>query len=343
MTPVYYPTAPAPLIPGTDAVFQEINMLAAHFNAQTLNLYPLSFPTRWFPPMLLGMHCQKELAKLDKAGDLHHVYHPLPRIFPILRNLAKPIVYSVIAGLDCARKLPAKKDMALPAAWIVGSTADADKLLAAGARKCRVIRPGINLQPFLSVPPPPVQPPFTILAGSAPWVPAQFHQKGFELLLNECAKRKDMKLILLWRGRMEPELRRKINALAINDQVEVVNQHVNVSEYLAKAHAAIVLADQARVVKSFPHSLIEALAAGRPVLVSRCIPMSEYVQENNCGTVLDDLTPESFDVALEHLRANYNEAAQLAKEVAARDFSTEQMISEVQSLYSEVLDTARVE
>jgi len=51
-----------------------------------------------------------------------------------------------------------------------------------------------------------------------------------------------------------------------------------VNKTLVSVHAAITLADREGIIKVYPHSLLDALAAGKPVLVSRAIPMADYVE-----------------------------------------------------------------
>ncbi len=332
---LYHLTSPAPVIADTDAVFQEVSSLCARFEAKSINLYPLPFPSRWFPPGMLGLHKLRQLKTLDAAIDLHHVYHPMPLIFPALRGLRKPIVYSVIAGLDSARALPAAELLQVPAAWVVSSKPDARRLLDAGARKCHVVQPGLDAAGFEQIPTPPQGPPFTILAGSAPWIPAQFRQKGFDILLAACARRSDIRLVLLWRGRLEKQLHRAIAEFGVADKVEVINRRVNVAECLAGCHAAAVLASHPRLVKAFPHSLVEALFAGRPVLISSCIPMAGYITEHGCGETVQNLTHCDFDAALAGLMARYESAAKSARESGLRDFSTEKMFATYQTIYEE--------
>jgi glycosyltransferase involved in cell wall biosynthesis len=336
MNVLYHLTSPTPAIPETDAVFQEIGALQGRFGGRAVNLYPLPFPTRWFPPGFLGLHRLPELRRLDRATDVHHVFHPLPRLFPVLRRLRKPIVYSVIAGLDPARRLPPAADLRAVAAWVVARPCDAQRLLDAGATRCRVIRPGLDLTRFTRVPPPPPLPPFTILAGSAPWVTAQFRQKGFDLLLDACARHPDLRLVLLWRGLLEADLRRRVAERGMGDRVEIVNRRTDVADLLGRCHAAVVLAEHPRLVKAFPHSLLEALAAGRPILASACIPISDYIRDTGCGEIVTDLTPSDFDSALTRLRAGYEAAARAAREVGGRDFALETMLAAFQALYDEI-------
>ena len=149
----------------------------------------------------------------------------------------------------------------------------------------------------------------------------QFAQKGFDLVLQEVQKRKDLRVVLLWRGMLRNELNGRIARLGIADRIEVLDGSVDVNAALAKVHAAAVLAETPKIVKAYPHSLLEALAAGRPVLVSRTIPMSDYVEAKGCGVVVEDSA--AFSAALDQLMTNYGRLQQSAQNLRAKDFTLE--------------------
>ena len=69
---------------------------------------------------------------------------------------------------------------------------------------------------------------------SAPWTRRQFELKGIDLLLEVVAKLPFLRVVLLWRGVLVEELIARIKRLGIEKSVEIVNQKVNVSDYLGK-------------------------------------------------------------------------------------------------------------
>jgi glycosyltransferase involved in cell wall biosynthesis len=174
-----------------------------------------------------------------------------------------------------------------------------------------------------------------LLAGSAPWTRAQFRSKGVEALLAAAKARPDLRLVFLWRGLLFEEMRVQVAQLRLQDRVEVINRRVDVNEVLARVHAAVVLADDATLVKSFPHSLLESLAAGRPVLVSRALPMADYVARTGCGQVVGAISPEEVLGAVERLEANYGAHRAAALQVGWRDFSREALVEAYGRLYLE--------
>jgi glycosyltransferase involved in cell wall biosynthesis len=101
--------------------------------------------------------------------------------------------------------------------------------------------------------------------------------------------------------------------MALASQVTLLSERVDVNEILANVHASITLATSPGIVKSFPHSLLESLAAGKPVLVSRAIPMADYVEKTGCGRVIEEVTPHDIFVAVESLAMEYDSAQATAR------------------------------
>jgi glycosyltransferase involved in cell wall biosynthesis len=131
---------------------------------------------------------------------------------------------------------------------------------------------------------------------------------------------------------MTEELQKRIRP-AFASRIEVVDRQCDVNTLLGGVCAAAVLAGTPGLVKSFPHSLIESLAAGKPVMVSRSIPMAEYVIREQCGVVVPSLEAGAFLEALQDLRENYRRYQSNALRVGRRDFSLEKFLGLYETLY----------
>jgi len=329
---LYHITSIVPPFPDTDAVFQEVKALESRFGGTTINLYPFKRPFRFFPRFLYGIHRRQELTKIESSFDLHHVFHPTPYIFPILKRLKKPIIYSVNAGIN-GHPLLKKKSLFIHT-LVISNKRDEAALQSCGVRNYRLILPGINTSRFSYTPPSSND--FVLLVSSAPWIPQQFKQKGIDALLEAVSRTTNMRLIFLWRGLLIKELEKRIKKFKVKDHVEIINKKTDVNKVLARSHATVVLAESSELVKAYPHSLLESLAAGKPVLTSQAIPMADFVQENRCGEVISKINVEELKRGIERLRENYDDYQKQAFVIGQRDFSLSTMLKAFEQLYSEI-------
>ena len=304
MSVLYHLTSPPPVLPGTDAVVQEAQALQARFGGEMVFLLPSSRSPTSFPRPFYGLHRLRTIKRLERGVALHHLYNSELYLFPVLRLFRKAVVYTVVSGFD-ATPLPPVGRLERLHKIVVQSERDLATLEERGLRNACVIRPGIDVSRFRHTPLSGGGD-FTVLAGSAPWTREQFRSKGVDALLQVAKQVPSLRLIFLWRGLLLHELEERVEALGLTERVEILNERVEVSSVLARAHAAIVLADWSRLVKAYPHSLIEALAAGRPVVVSKLIPMAEYVSQSRCGEVVDRLAEPQLRRAIERLREDYD-------------------------------------
>ena len=98
----------------------------------------------------------------------------------------------------------------------------------------------------------------------------------------------------------------RVKSFGLADRVEIIQETADISGILSHCHAAVVLSATSDQVKSYPNSLMESLAAGRPVLVSRSNPMSYYVEDNGCGKVIEDLCLEELINAILEIIEDYS-------------------------------------
>jgi len=330
---LYHLTIPRPQAPALDAVVQEVEALRAQLGGQILYLNPARRPGSRYPERLYGLHCLLSLRRREAAARLHHVYNPHPFFFPYLCWLRRPVVYTVTAGLKPNLSRRQLEKLARLAALVVSNERDQAALREWGLSNAYLVRPGIDTSRFSSAPPPP-GPGFTLLAGSAPWTEAQFHSKGVEALLAAAEARPDLRLIFLWRGLLFETMQARLAQRGLEARVEVIDRQVDVNALLARVHAAVVLAADATLVRAFPHSLLEALAAGRPVLVGRALPMADYVAQTGCGQVVEAVTPQAVLAAVAQLEARYAACRAAALQAGARDFSRPALIAAYRRLYA---------
>jgi glycosyltransferase involved in cell wall biosynthesis len=179
------------------------------------------------------------------------------------------------------------------------------------------------------------------MVGSAPWTKAQFYSKGVEALLEAAQLNPQLRLIFLWRGVLTDKMINRVERMNLSQQVEVIDKQVDVNQILAKVHASIALATTPGIIKSHPHSLLDSLAAGKPVLVSRAIPMSDYVEQTNCGQVVEQVTAADILASVNNLIQNYTRLQASARDAGQKDFSQQAMINSFQKVYHHALQNHR--
>jgi glycosyltransferase involved in cell wall biosynthesis len=334
MNILYHLTILPPRVPQAEALSQEIAVLRRQFGGEIMYLNPNIASPVYLPRLLFGFHKVAELRQREAEIDLHHVYNPDPFPFPILRFLRKPVVYSLSSGIG--QKRPNLRFLAKMTAVTVPDKRSCERLRGWGLPNVHLVRAGIESGRF-SHTPQPLDGKLRLLVASAPWTKAQFQSKGIDALLALAAKRDDIELICLWRGHLLAEMQHRVLAHSLGDRVQVIDRLVDVNDILATVHATVNLAANAALIKAYPHSLLDSLAAGKPVLVSRAIPMADTVAQTGCGVVVEAVTSEAIGQAVAELVVRYGEMVETAVRVGQRDFSLEAMIDSYHQVYRAAL------
>jgi glycosyltransferase involved in cell wall biosynthesis len=321
-----------PKVQGTDGLFTEIGYLKEFIGGDIISLYPARSLPPLIPASLFGMHKISAWKNYNNSVDIFHIFFPYLANFRFFQYLSKPIIYTIISGKD-VRRLPRSGP---PCTLVVSSLHEAEILRSRGILDVHVVRPGIDLSRIRVTPPPELDSEFVLLAGSAPWIRRQFDTKGFNLLLKVLKRLPKIKLICLWRGKLFREWSELVQSFGLADRVEIIQERADISGILSRCHAAVVLSATPDLVKSYPNSLMEALAAGRPVLISRCNPMSYYVDDNGCGKVIEDFRLEELIAAIVEIMDEYSTFAAAAL-VAGRGLSATRMIDDYRLLYQTVM------
>ena len=328
---------PIPDQPETDAYAQEIAVLRRRFGGESLYINPNNYLPRHLPIQIprpfFGFHQLIQLRRLGKAHRLFQIYSPTLYPYPILSLARRPVIYTLTGGAELKTH-----DIAFfrsLAAVTTSDEASLERLRKAGLDNVRLVRAGIDTRRFEHHPPPQGSD-FHLLMASAPWTRPQFESKGVDALLETARRRSDLRLTFLWRGILTGEILDRVRSAGLEGRVRVVDEQVDVNEILAGVHATINLATTPDIVKAQPHSLVESLAAGKPVLVSRAIPLSAYVEEKRVGEIVETVTPEAIAQAVDRLRDHYSDSRAAAMTHGRTDFAEENLVSSFADIYTEI-------
>jgi len=176
--------------------------------------------------------------------------------------------------------------------------------------KIILMYPLIDLSKFKYSEPPPLDE-FKILFASSPnlEVPGEdnFRDKGLPLLLEafkEFAKDNSAKLYVVWRGKYNEQLYKKISELNLEKDVKVITGTVNMPEMYAKVHATVIPFLNLWRSPEIPLSAVESLACGRPVVATNVGELAEIIKNFKCGCVSKPVK-DSFLLALKQSKNNY--------------------------------------
>ncbi|MDI6854150.1 MAG: glycosyltransferase family 4 protein [Deltaproteobacteria bacterium] len=128
-----------------------------------------------------------------------------------------------------------------------------------------------------------------------------------------------------------------IRQLGLREQVALAGFQRDVPGFLK----SIDVFAFASLSEGFGQVLIEAMAAGRPVVATRIPPLTEIVRDGETGLLADMNDPHAFAQGIIRLLRNPEKAEQLGKagmRRVQRFFSAERMSRETFRLYKRVLD-----
>ena len=334
MNILYHVATLLPKMPQAEAISQEIAALQARFGGDVVYVNPNQRCPLYVPRLLFGFHRLRELRNREAGLQLHHFYNPDPFPFPYLRQLRRPVVYSITCGVGERR--PNVGFFSSLAAVAVTDERSLKQLRSWGLENGILVRPGIDTARF-TCSHLPLRSDIILMVGSAPWTKGQFRTKGVDALLQAARQAPHLRLVFLWRGLLADEMERRVCQMELAERVTVLNKLVDVNQVLAGVHASITLAATTGIVKSYPHSLLESLAAGKPVLVGQAIPMSDYVAQTGSGVVVESVSAAGILAAVEALARRYPDLQQAAQRVGQVDFSQTAMLTSFQRVYERVL------
>ena len=146
----------------------------------------------------------------------------------------------------------------------------------------------------------------------------------------------DVHVVILGRGAEESVLRAEAKALGIDDRIHLLGYREDASRWLAAMNVFTLPS----LSEGLPLSLLEAMAAGVPAVVTDVGGMPEIVRDGETGLIVPARNPEAMAKQILHLLDDSSLAATLAaagqKEVRQR-FSLDAMLEQYASLYQEVL------
>ena len=115
----------------------------------------------------------------------------------------------------------------------------------------------------------------------------------------------NLKLVLAGAGPLQPELEAMVRERDLQTDVLLLGHRYDIPAILRQCHIGLVLSED----EGLPNAILEYMASGLPVVVTRLPFIDELIRHQNNGLVLDEATPQAIGKAI----------AALARSVESRD------------------------
>jgi len=196
-------------------------------------------------------------------------------------------------------------------------------------RLVSVVQNGIEPSRFARIPPPPPRP--EVVFGTVGRLVPVKNQRA--LIRAFAAVRRTLpgaRLRLLGDGPMLEELRAEASSLGVAGEVDFIGGNESVPAFLGTLDVFVLSSSS----EGMPIALLEAMAAGRPVVAPRVGGIPEVVSAD-CGWLLDAAEPGPLSVAMRTAALSPARAAlgESARAKVLRSFTTERMTSAYESIF----------
>ena len=287
-----------------------------------------------------------------EGADIYHVHDPelLPVALWLARSTGAPVVYDAHeylgqtartkAWLPAPLRLPiavaaerAERAAARRLAAVVTSNEDLAARFAAGGARAVSVANSPWADSFPEPEPAPAEPVVLYVGGIGPLRGMPLMRAAFPMVDAPGAR-----LVLAGPGDPGPDLPHGVEHVGVVD-------HSAVPALLAACAVAwIPLQRHGNYDRAVPTKLIEAMAAGRPVVASDLGRMSAIVRAAGCGIIVPPADAEAHAHALTHLLRNPEAAAAMGRAgrrafLEGLDFDTE--ARSLTALYAEILHDDR--
>lgn len=146
--------------------------------------------------------------------------------------------------------------------------------------------------------------------------------------------------LLAGQGPLEQALRDRCRRLGLNERVRFAGFRQDVPRILAAADVFVV----ASTSEGLSVAILEAMAAGRPVVATRVGGTPEVVQDGVCGLIVEPEQPAALAEAVLTLAADALRRAALgarARERVSAEFTVQRMVQRFERIYAELLSASR--
>ena len=216
----------------------------------------------------------------------------------------------------------------------------AQRLLASGvpARKIRTIANGIDVQTFERASP---SPELNFDGSKVVGMVARLDlQKGFEYLLRAarelCGAFPGLKVVIVGEGPDRTAIENMIQRFGLQSNVILVGQRPDMPEIYAAMDVFVLPS----LNEGLPMTILEAMAASKPVIATRVGAIPKVIQDGETGLLVDPGDTDGVRNALARLLADSDLCSRLGAaghDWVSRNYTSEAMALKYRQMYDEVL------
>lgn len=201
------------------------------------------------------------------------------------------------------------------------------------AKKIIVIANGINLEKFAGIPEKEFgDPPVIGIVGRLE------EQKGHKYLFEALNLIKAIPWVLwvVGDGSRKAELERLAKDLNLRERIIFLGARKNIAEILSGIDIFVFPS----LWEGLGLAVLEAAAAGKPIVASRVGGIPEIIDDGKTGILVEPKNVKSLADGLEHVllgKVDAREMGERAREMVKKKFSAEKMVEEYEKLYKELL------
>jgi len=210
-------------------------------------------------------------------------------------------------------------------------------------RRSRTIHYGLDATAFDGLAPTGLRPQLGIADGAVVIIcVARLIRRKGHLILLEAFRRvvdrtsADTALVIVGKGPMEGELREKTAGLDLSGRVFFTGERKDVPALLTEADIFTLASD----AEGLGLVVLEAMAAAKPVVITRAGGMPELVRQGDTGLIVPSGDPEALAAALTELVADADRRRKLGisgRRLAETEFSLEKMLDSIEEVYRDCL------
>lgn len=221
-------------------------------------------------------------------------------------------------------------------AIVANSTAAAAQLASEGvpAARVRLIPNGVDTSRFISRAPGAALRRITMVANLRA-------EKGHDILIDAAprilAAHPDAEFVLAGGGPLAEALAARVRSRGVADRVRFLGECRNVPDVLADTDLFVLPSRS----EALPNAVIEAMAAGLPVVASDVGGIPELVTQGVTGLLVPPGDAQALASAVNHLLDHPEQASELgraARDHVTREFSFDRLVTRMQHLYLSIIE-----